>query len=214
MKRTFSALVLILAAASLFAQNSTAVIKEFTGTVELKPNSSANWVPARAGAAISKSTIVSTGFRSTAILTIGNSTLTVHPLTRLTLEELMNQNQSETVNLKLNTGKVRVEVAPPSGGRTNFNVQSPSATASVRGTSFTMDSNSIQVQTGAVGYSSANGSVTVSAGNESYVTEDGSVVSALAALEAAVSPAGKMGRNSIKSKADGSLEIEIELVSK
>jgi len=210
MRRTFLVFVLITAAVSLFAQNSGAVIKELTGTVELKTSGSANWTPARAGAAIQKSTIISTGFRSTAILTIGNSTLTVHPLTRLSLEEIENQNQTETVNLKLSAGKVRAEVAPPSGGRTNFNVQSPSATASVRGTSFTMDSNSLQVQTGAVGYSSTNGSaVTVSSGCESYVDSNGNVVPPLAALEAAFLE--KSGRRTLRS--GGGIEINVSLTS-
>jgi len=210
MKRTFFALIILITTVSAFAQNPTAVIKEFTGTVELKQGGSSNWVPARAGAAIQKSTIVSTGFRSTAILTVGNSTLTVHPLTRLTLEELMSQNQTETIELKLNTGKVRAEVAPPSGGKTNFNVQSPSATASVRGTSFTMDSNSLQVQTGAVGYSSSGAPVTVSAGNESYVDADGNVVTALAALEAAFPDMS--GRRSLRA-GGGSIEINVTLTS-
>jgi len=210
MKRTFLLLILLTAAVIVFAQNPSAVIKEFTGTVELKQNGSSNWTPARAGVEIQKSTIVSTGFRSTAILTIGNSTLTVHPLTRLSLEELINQNQTETVDLKLNTGRVRVEVAPPSGGRTSFNVQSPSATASVRGTSFTMDPNSIQVQTGAVGYSSYDGSaVTVSAGNESYVDANGNVVTSLAALEAAFPDMS--GRRAVR--VTGGIEINITLTS-
>jgi len=213
MKRTFLSLILITAAVFAFAQNPTAVIKEFTGTVELKPSGSANWTPAKAGTVVQKSTIVSTGFKSTAILTVGNSTITVHPLTRLSLEELMNQNQSETVDLKLNTGKVRVEVAPPSGGRTSFTVQSPSATASVRGTSFTMDSNSIQVQKGAVGYSSAGGSpVTVSAGNESYIDSDGNVVTALAALEAAIVIPKTSGSAAKKTGAGSGIEINVELI--
>jgi hypothetical protein len=138
-----------------------------------------------------------------AVLTVGSSTLTVHPLTRLSLEELISQNQNETANLKLNTGKVRVEVNPPSGTKANVSVQSPSSTASVRGTSFIMDSNSLQVLTGAVAYSGAGGkAVTVTAGKSSFISEDGSVVSSLAVLESKVAfpkTAGTSAKNSGRS---------------
>ena len=217
MKRIFLTSFFIFTAAFVFAQGSDAVINEFTGTVELKRNNSAAWVPAKPGDAISKSTIVSTGFRSMAVITVGSSTLTVHPLTRLSLEEIINQNKNETVNLKLNTGKVKVEVNPPSGTKTSFNVQSPSSTASVRGTSFEMDSNSLQVHTGAVAYSGTGGkTVMVNAGKKSYVSENGSVVSSLAALEAEVAFPVGMSRSSGKRSADqnGNLDITIDLVSK
>jgi len=219
MKKFLLSLFFISAAVITFAQNSDAVIKEFTGTVELKRSNSAAWIPAKPGDTVSKSTIVSTGFRSIAVLTVGSSTLTVHPLTRLSLEEIINQNKNETVNIKLNTGKVRVEVNPPSGTKTSLNVQSPSSTASVRGTSFEMDSNSLQVHTGAVAYSGAGGKpVTVSAGKKSYVSEDGKVISSLAALEAEVAfPAGKArsnAKNTVRRSEDsGRIDINVELTN-
>ena len=220
MKRFFLMSFFILTAAVVFAQASDAVIKEFTGTVELKRSSSAAWVLAKPGDAINKSTIVSTGFRSMAVLTVGSSTITVHPLTRLSLEEIINQNKNETVNLKLNTGKVKVEVNPPSGTKASINVQSPSSTASVRGTSFEMDSNSLQVMTGAVAYSGTGGkTVIVNAGKKSYVGENGSVVSSLAALESEVafptttrsSTRAKKLAKSTESGGSGHIDIKVEL---
>lgn len=211
MKRIFLTSFFILTAAVVFAQNSDAVIKEFTGTVELKRNNSAAWVPAKPGDEISKSMVISTGFRSMAVLTVGSSTLTVHPLTRLSLEEIINQNKNETVNLKLNTGKVKVDVNPPSGTRTSFNVQSPSSTASVRGTSFEMDSDSLQVQTGSVAYSGTGGrTVMVKAGNSSYVKADGNVVSSLEALEG-MFPDVFGSRSFRAGKGPGSINIDVVL---
>jgi hypothetical protein len=174
------------AAALLFAQNSSAVINEMTGTVELKKAGSSTWAPANVGDRIEKATIVSTGFRSTALLAIGDSTIVVRPLTRLTLEELVSQNNSETVNVNLNTGRIRVDVNPPAGGRSNFTVQSPSSTASVRGTAFEMDTASIRVSEGAVSYSSGrSGAVVVSAGQESWINPAGDALTPMEAAEAA-----------------------------
>jgi ferric-dicitrate binding protein FerR (iron transport regulator) len=157
-----------------------------TGTVELKRARSNTWVAAAVGAQIESATVVSTGFRSTALLAIGNSTIVVRPLTRLTLDELMTQNNNETVNVNLNTGRIRVDVNPPAGGRSNFSVQSPSSTASVRGTAFEMDTVSIRVSEGAVSYSSGGSEpVIVSAGQESWINTSGSALTPMEAAEAA-----------------------------
>ncbi|MDR2965955.1 MAG: FecR domain-containing protein [Treponema sp.] len=169
----FFAVAAIIAAQTATAQ--TAVIKEMTGTVELQTSAGGNWIPAKEGSTIQKATIVSTGFRSTAILSVGSTTITVRPLTRLTLEEIIKLEETETVNLNLSSGRVRVEVKPPAGSRANFSAQSPSATASVRGTSFEMDTVSIRVLTGGVYYtpvSAAAHSVTVSAGSETRINPE------------------------------------------
>jgi hypothetical protein len=160
------------------ATAQTAVIREMTGTVELK-SGGADWVSAKAGDVIQKAMMISTGFKSTAILSVGSSTITVRPLTRLSLEELINQDETETINLGLSTGRVRVEVNPPAGSRANFNVQTPSSTASVRGTSFEMDTVSIRVLTGAVSYSPVSTiarPVTVSAGSETWINPDTGII--------------------------------------
>ena len=224
-----SALIILflIAAASVFAQNTTGIVREITGTVELKANPSANWVLARPGDLLRKDTIISTGFRSSAVLAVGNSTLTVRPLTRLSLEELLSQNDTETININLNTGRVRAEVAPPSGGRTNFSIQSPSATASVRGTEFEMDASSIQVVSGEVSYtptpSGQNGqpgrSVTVSAGQESWIdTDTGKAVTPIAATETGRylpslpgQDAGTITYSGTKKETTGTLNVDLEL---
>jgi hypothetical protein len=170
-------LLLFLIVATTIATQQTiaqsAVIREMTGTVELKTSATADWIPAKPGDTIQKSTIISTGFRSTAILTVGSSTISVLPLTRLTLEEIIKLDESETVNLNLSSGRVRVDVNPPAGSRADFTIKSPSVTASVRGTSFEMDTVSLRVLTGAVSYASNTArSVTVNAGNETWINPE------------------------------------------
>ena len=224
-KKSALMIVILAAAVSAYAQNPTAVIKEISGTVEIKTDISSDWKSAKIGDVVRKDTILSTGFRSTAILSLGNSTLTVRPLTRLSLAELLSQNDTETININLNTGRIRAEVSPPSGGKANFTVQSPSATASVRGTEFEMDTVSIQVFSGAVSYApAASGqgqhgrSVTVSAGQESWVnTETGSAVSPMAAAETSRTAPSLPGQESgtisdgiTKKETSGSLSVDVQ----
>ena len=182
MKHPMVLILLLVGTAIVFAQDPGASIRDMTGTVELKASGSANWVPAKAGDRIEKATIISTGFKSMATLAIGSTTLTVRPLTRLSLEELLNQDGAETINIALSSGRVRADVKPPAGSRAEFTVRTPPATASVRGTIFDLDYNSIWVLEGTVGYAGNFGNgrpVQVSAGQSTTVTESGSAMQPL-----------------------------------
>ena len=170
MKRLIIFAFFLLAAACVFGQNFEAVIRDITGTVELKTGGSAEWIPANDGDRIQKATLISTGFKSMALLEIGDSAILVLPLTRLSLEELLMQDNTETINVGLQSGRARLDVNPPAGAKTNLSVQSPMATASVRGTSFEMDTVKINVFEGMVKFESAAGQpVLVYAGQSSLV---------------------------------------------
>jgi hypothetical protein len=170
--KTFFCFFLVLAGGCLFAQTGRARVGVLSGTGEIKAGSSANWVPAAPGMEIGRDTVVSTGFKSTARISVGNSTLTIRPLTRLTVAELVQRGNDEEVSLYLETGRVRAEVSPPSGGKTDFTVRSPSLTASVRGTDFEFDTRRVQVESGRVLFVNANGqAVYVDGGRQSYVDE-------------------------------------------
>jgi hypothetical protein len=84
------------------------------------------------------------------------------------------------------------------GGKTDFTVRSPIATASVRGTSFDFDTENLRVDEGRVQYSHDNGSSTsVPAGGMSYVDETStSVISPFAAVSDLLSPALPAGSGS------------------
>ncbi len=178
MKRILAISILLAAAVLAAAQAAAplAVIRQVAGTVEIKAPGK-DWVPARAGAALTKDTLISTAFKSVAVISVGTSTLTVKPLTRLSLEEIARLEGSETVRLALLSGRVRADVKPPAGGKTDFTVKSPTATASVRGTGFDQDPVNLEVDDGNVEFTGPDGQpVQVGAGQSSTVDEDGGSV--------------------------------------
>jgi hypothetical protein len=165
MKKLLIAALFLGTALGLFAQQG--IIKDLYGTVELKPAGSTTFPPAKVGDRIAPNTIVSTSFRSTAIISIGSTTLLVQPITRLSLTDIQQSQEQERLNVNLQTGRVRVEVHPPVGTRTNTSVTSPTATASVRGTEFEVDTTTITVYDGTVAYSGTNGKVILVPAGES-----------------------------------------------
>jgi hypothetical protein len=211
----------------LFAQNPGALIRETAGTVELKHSGQAEWIPAKPGDPIEGDTVISTGFKSTAVLSIGNSAVTVRPLTRLSLEELLTGDGNEQVSLALRTGRIRVEVRPPVEGKIEFKVRSPIATASVRGTVFDLDPVNLQVSEGTVRYESAaeqagSRPVLISSGQRSQVDSGtGRALNPLAAAEIDRALPAMTGREAVPGAGgeirpenpQGSLAVELTLES-
>jgi len=177
MKRNVLMVLTLLCAAQAFSQNEFAqngVIKELNGTVELKHAGRTDFVPAKSGDTVAKDTVVSTGFKSIALINLGSTVLTVRPLTRLTLAEISASEEKETLNVSLQTGRVRVEVNTPAGKKNFTTVSSPMATASVRGTSFEFDTQSLTVLKGTVTFQgNQGGAMLVSAGSASEVKDNG-----------------------------------------
>ena len=172
MKKFIVVLGMLFTGMNLFSQ--VAVIKELSGTVEIKRPSDSAFVTAKQGDRIGDDTVINTGFKSTALLIIGSCMITVRPITRLTLLEIRNMQGTETINVNLQTGKVRVDVNPPAGTGVSAKVTGPSATASVRGTGFELDTLGLYVITGRVEYRGNLGTpVYVEGGFESTVLNDG-----------------------------------------
>jgi hypothetical protein len=203
MKKVVLGLALLVGAAALFAQE--AVIRELNGTVELKAPGAADWTPARQGQRIPQKTIISTGFKSSALVEIGNSTLSLQPLTRLSLEELVRADGGEKVDLNLRTGRIRANVRPPADGTTNFTVRSPSATASVRGTDFEFNGNEVSVENGRIHVTGVDGSgVYVGGGHQVRIdTETGRTVSAAETARDELTPAVPVGVDSVPETVEG-----------
>ena len=164
----------------VFSQNTarmTGTIRELTGEVELKRTETSAFIKAKAGDTVAADTIISTGFKSTAIIEIGSSSITVRPLTRLSLAEIQSISDTETLSMKLQTGRVRVDVKPPAGTKANCTVQGPGATASVRGTSFEFDTFNLKVNEGRVAFQGNRGrEILIPAGMASYIDADGKAV--------------------------------------
>jgi len=174
-KAILAGAMLTMAISLAMAATSNATIVEIAGKVEyLVPGK--DWRPAKAGDVIPRGTIVSTGFKSTAILRVGTSTVTVKPITRLSLDEILQTSSGTQTQLFLLAGRVKADVAPQAGQTTEFQVKSATATASVRGTGFEFDGINLLVDKGLVQLRTPSGMIRyVGAGEFSYVSVSGGV---------------------------------------
>jgi hypothetical protein len=166
-----------------------ATIREISGVVELKAPNQKSWSKASPGDYLERETLISTGFRSSAVITMGDATVFVRPLTRLSLGDLSAGAGEERIDLHLRGGRIRVEARPPAGG--NFTVRSPIATASVRGTVFDFDGLNLRVSEGTVYLAPAEAgglpprALPVSEGESSFVDTLTGLAARPGALEAA-----------------------------
>jgi len=151
MKKIGIILILLSFAAFVSFAQSSAVLKEVTGKVEVR-TPGGPWTHAAAGMSISRGTTISTGFGSQALLDLGNSVLNVQPLTRLRLEELLQREGTVQTDMFLRVGKVNAEVKSVAGLKQDFKLRSPVSTAAVRGTNLEYDGFDIVVFDGDVLY--------------------------------------------------------------
>ena len=188
-------IVLFLSAQS--PDQNSGVIRELTGDVEIKPAGTSAFVSAKAGDAVAIETVVSTGFKSTAIIEAGSSMIMVRPLTRLSLSEIQKTSNTENLNMNLQTGRIKVDVKPPASTAVNFTVKSPSATASVRGTSFEFDTKNLKVFEGKVLFFGKSGlAMMIPAGSGSFVDNDGNAMDPAKVFAAGLTPPPPVGSDS------------------
>jgi len=188
MKKFLGILILCIAGiSSLAAATLTATIAEVAGKVECKLPGK-DWKAAKAGDILPTGSLISTGFKSTAILKTESATLTVKPVTRLSLEELIKSEGTTKTQMFLMTGRVKAEVTPREGEKAEFKVKSPTATASVRGTGFEFDGQNLLVDHGAVQFESGTGMgipQIVASGEFSAVSQTGTVTAPVAVATSA-----------------------------
>jgi hypothetical protein len=196
----------------VFAQEG--VIKDVYGTVEIKPAGSAAFVPAKAGDKVAANTVVSTGFRSLTTIIVGSTSLTIRALTRMSLTEIQQAQGTELLRIELQTGRIRANIKPPAGGKTDMSVKSPIATASVRGTEFEFDTSTVTVHEGTVAFSGNGGKVMqVSAGGSSQIDAvTGRAADPVETGAAALLPSVPAGADdSGGAKSGGAVEIEYSI---
>ena len=143
MKRIMRNLIILILAAglavSLSAQEQQnleeidAVLVELKGKVEIKLANSKQWFAAYEGLQLPLSSTISTGFNSTALLTYGENKVTMKPLTRVTLDWLLKQEDTVSTQLFLKVGKLHAEVESTAGIKQDFKVRTPYITASAKG---------------------------------------------------------------------------------
>lgn len=182
--------ILILCTAGIFSAAAaplTATVTEVAGKVECKLPGN-DWKTAKVGDTLPAGSLISTGFKSTAILKTESATLTVKPVTRLSLEELIKSEGTTKTQMFLMTGRVKAEVTPREGEKAEFKVKSPTATASVRGTGFEFDGQNLLVDHGAVQFESGTGMgipQIVASGEFSAVSQTGTVTAPVAVATSA-----------------------------
>ena len=160
--RRFILVIMIISFAvyGAYSENSNAhgVILELTGNVDLKPAGSSSYTRASIGDEIALDTVISTGFKSAAVIEVNNSIITVQSLSQLTI--------LDSTNIKLQTGRIIVE----SNGLT---VQSPGTSSSVRGENFEFNTVNIKAKKGSVSFSGVSGpAVIVNEGREDSLGSD------------------------------------------
>jgi hypothetical protein len=200
MKAAGMGILLVMAGAALLgaqtaaqpaaAAQSVVYIRETSGTVEVKAPGSSEWRPAVPGEALAAASLISTGFKSTALVAVGSSLVTVRPLTRLSLEEIARNQNGERAVLNLRAGRVRAEVRPSGGETVDFSIRSPIATASVRGTAFEFDGTGVEVDEGRVylGGEQLTGAYAGVGHSTAVNTETGTAVTALDSVKEELAP--------------------------
>lgn len=175
MKKLIIILSILLIAIPVFAADY-AVIKEVSGRVEYQ-SPGGSWVRAAAGDSLEQGASISTGFGASAVLEVGASILNVEALTRMKLEELVQEKGTQTTGLYLRVGRVNAEVKRDEGLSHNFRLRSPSSTAAVRGTNFTYDGHKVIVHRGAVGLlgNALAREVLIAANQEGEINENGTI---------------------------------------
>ena len=136
----FLLMMIVLFPIAASAQQLQAVVKQFSGKVEVKQPGQ-DWQPVQAAMVVPEGATVSTGFASRLTLELGQTEITVQPLTRMLLRELIKRNSTNVASLTLKVGRINAAVKAVSGEKNLFTVRGPDATAAVRGTELNFDVN-------------------------------------------------------------------------
>ena len=125
----FAAVLLLFAATAAMADITVVSVK---GTAAYSVGD--KWLPLGAGAKIKEGSKVSTGIKSTIVLKLANSTVTVEPLSMMKIYEDKITPDSSNTRIALRRGGLKTEVNKMHQVKTTFKVATPVATSSVRGT--------------------------------------------------------------------------------
>ena len=164
MKKIISFVFSVFVSASLlFAAEFSAEVVSVSGKAEVLVDST--WKSIAAGDSLKSGDMIQTGFKSSVVLKVKNSTVNVSPLTRMTVEQLSDNPEKDNVRLF-----VKADVKKTDARKVGFTVRTPVATASVRGTEFSVQNkfNSTDVNTtrGSVAVWRGKNSVNVSSDSE------------------------------------------------
>lgn len=164
--------ILLLGSIGSLAAAPEMSILELSGQVEYR-SAGQTWRTASAGTTLTAGDWISTGFNSRATLEVGDVQLEIRPLTRMQIEQLLEQENLQSTDLYLEVGRVRGEVRATEGVQTEFQLRSPVSTAAVRGTEFSFDGVNLNVTRGLVMMRNRRGQTqSVGGGESSAVVND------------------------------------------
>jgi len=172
---------LALVAATLPLAALDGQIVTVSGKVEIQDAGGA-WKTLKAGDTLAAGSMISTGFKSEATVKLGASILTIKPLTRMTLTQLVEKEDIVNTELYLEVGNVKAEVNSLNNKKNGFTVKSPVATASVRGTIFELGEDLVIVQGTVVMVTPLGQTRTGTVGQQLELVGD-SIASPIAALQ-------------------------------
>ena len=112
-----------------YAEMSVVSVKgDFAGMIDGK------WKPLAAGTKIAEGTKVSTGTKSSAVIKIDDHVVTIGPVSSVKLYKNYSSESASATSVGLQYGSVRAKVKKTATVKTRFNITTPVATSSVRGT--------------------------------------------------------------------------------
>ena len=103
MKKIISFVFSVFVSASLlFAAEFSAEVVSVSGKAEVLVDST--WKSIAAGDSLKSGDMIQTGFKSSVVLKVKNSTVNVSPLTRMTVEQLSDNPEKDNVRLFVKAG--------------------------------------------------------------------------------------------------------------
>lgn len=215
MRKILILMMLFLVASLSFAQEQ-AVLREYSGKVEVMPPGK-NWEPAARNLVLPAGTVISTGFNSFATIQAGSATIQVKPLTRMAVAELVKAQGEQKTTLDLKVGRVRAKVEKVEGLEHDFTLKSPVSTAAVRGTEFEFRGTGLRVFEGIVRYANVIGqSRTIVQGEQSSIkglqapADPEQAEVATAKTEISTRPAGASEGAGGKASLTGTLKVTVK----
>ena len=173
MKKSIFFILLILLPVFYSFSADVPTVKQIQGKVEIK-NSQSGWVKAEKGMKVSPGSLISTGFKSDAVIELDNSEIYIKQLTRMSIENLSRKQNTVNTKLNLQLGRIKADVKSSKGLKHDFTVRTPVSTAAVRGTIFNSGLRKIIVDNGRISYTNRIGqTVTIGGGNSSKIRSRG-----------------------------------------
>ena len=168
MKKQFIAVLIFIIPIFFSFSTEKGIIKSVQRKVEI--NISGKWIKAEIGMELLPGNLISTGFKSNAVIDTGSSEIFIKQLTRMSLDELSKSGNTVKTNLNLRLGRVKANVKTSEGLKHNFTLKTPVSTAAVRGTVFESGVRSLDVISGSIRYANRIGQqVTVMGGTSSQM---------------------------------------------